>query len=148
MEQKTRSSEDIPALITLEVDWNYEPENLLGKRKDTRINRKNLLSLTDSETIPVVVRGQHYNQTGELEDLSPGGIGLIVDAVIPTGAHVKVTFFLGNQKISTDAVVSNINISTLRHRIGLKFLGLSDKKRSYITELIPSKMFKDLSNMD
>lgn len=70
-EDKTEALQnDISSLVSLEVDWEYEPENPLGKRAWARMANKDLFLLFSVKSIPVRVVSKNYDKSGQLLDIS------------------------------------------------------------------------------
>jgi hypothetical protein len=55
MVKKKENCNDIPSLDGLEVDWQFEPENPLGKRMWLRIGHVRLCQIFGVKNIPVKV---------------------------------------------------------------------------------------------
>ena len=127
--------DDIPSLENLEVDWEYSPENPLGKRAWVRISNSVLYRLFEVKLIPVKIVSKTFSKTGKLLDISPRGLAVVVDSKIEDDAHVNVGFFLGKRKVTSKAVVKNSSNFDNGFRVGIEFVELKEDHVSYITEL-------------
>lgn len=142
MTKKKVSWDNIPSLEGLEVDWDYEPDNPLGKRTTVRIGDKQLHSLIAKENTPVKLLTSSLEHKGYLVDISQGGIAVLLDSQLPTGQPVKIGFFLGNEKIVANALVRNIVAVDNKFRTGIEFVGLKKVYDEYIAGLISSSVYK------
>jgi hypothetical protein len=132
---------DIPSLDNLEVDWDYEPENPLGKRLWSRFGTADLQALLDTGTIPVKVAGRHLSTRGSLLDVSRGGLAMLLDMPMATGQLIRVSLLLGHRKIVSSAIVRNCIPMAGRHRTGVEFVDLDEECATYIAGLISSKIY-------
>ncbi len=139
--KKKISWDDIQSIDNLEIDWEYEEENPLGRRAWVRILNVDLYRLLDKKTIAVRIVSSKLNYTGYLQDISRNGLAVIVNKELKTGVPVKVGFFLGKRKIISRAVVRNSHASGSNFRIGIEFIDLPEDDASFIVELNASKCF-------
>lgn len=144
MAKEKSSWDDIPALDGLGVDWEYEPENPLGKRAWARITNIDLYSLLDAKSIPTKVVSTNFEQTGHLLDISKNGLAVLLPAQLGNGQRVKIGFFLGKRKVVSRAVVRNSLTVEGKFRIGMEFVGLDKDSEAYIISLGSAKGFKDI----
>ena len=106
--------DDIPSLDGLEVDWQFEPENPLGKRAWLRIANVELFQSLEVKNIAVKVVAKNFDGKGALVDLAQSGLGILLDTKLAESEQVKVGLFLGKQKILSRAVVRNFRLLTSR----------------------------------
>jgi hypothetical protein len=132
---------DIPSLGSLEVDWGYSPENPLGKRACARISNIDLNRLLGEKFIPIKIASKTFNHQGNLLDICPDGLALLVDRKIQEGVLVNVGFFLGKYKVTSRAVVRNSIDFEDRYRVGVKFLALQETHAVFIKGMHASKVY-------
>lgn len=130
---------DIPSLENLEVDWGYTPENPLGKRAWVRLSNNDLYRLLDADYIPVKIVAKTFNDKGNLLDISPHGIAILVDRAMKVGELLNVGFFLGKYKVTAKAVVRNSNCFENNYRVGIEFIALQEEHAAFIIGIISSK---------
>lgn len=143
MSDKKTSWDDIPSIDNLGVDWEYEPENPLGKRQWVRIVDNELHSLFTVKKIPVKILAVDQECRGYLLDVCQNGIAVLLRENLEPGEKVKVGLFLGKEKIISKGVIRNRAENGSQYRIGLEFLDLPEKASEYIAGLISSKVFTD-----
>ena len=129
---------DIPSLDGLEVDWQFEPENPLGKRAWLRIANIELFKLLGVKNIAIKVVSRNFEGKGTLVDLAQSGLAILLDTKLAESEQVKVGLFLGKQKILSRAVVRNVRDEGGRHRTGIEFVGLNKEYESFIAGIIAS----------
>jgi hypothetical protein len=139
MEKKKPNWDAIPSIVSLKVDWDYEPENPLGKRAWARIANKDLLLLFNVKSIPVKVVSKNYDKTGMLLDVSKKGLAVLLHDLLENKQMVKIGLFLGKEKVITRAIVRNINNVDDKYRVGLEFVDLEERLEEYIIGLSASK---------
>lgn len=144
MSEKKTGWENIPSLEGLGVDWEYTPENPLGKRAFARMTRKTLLDLLSAKSIPVKVVSTNYDKTGRLVDISPKGVAVELPEQLTVGQPTKIGFFLGKTKVISRTVVRNVTSLEKNYRIGLEFVGLEKETEKYIAELIAANFYKEV----
>jgi hypothetical protein len=132
---------DIPSLDNLEVDWEYSPENPLGKREWVRISNIDLYRLLEVEYISVKIVSRTFNDKGYLLDISPKGLAALVSRGMEKGTRVNVGFFLGKYKMTSHAVVRNSRVFENNFRIGIEFIGLREEHAAFITGINSSKVY-------
>lgn len=135
------SWDDIPSLENLEVDWDFEPENALGKRLWARFGPADLRASLDSESIPVKVVGRQFSKIGKLIDISKGGLAVLLDSSPGKGQPVRLNLLLGRQRVVSTAIIRNITPLKGRQRVGMEFIDLAEEVSSYIAGLISSKIY-------
>ncbi len=142
MERKKSSWDDIPSLDGLEVDWEYEPENPLGRRAWARMANKDLFFLFSVKGIPVKVVSKNYDKTGHLLDISRKGLAVLLPARLHREQPVKIGLFLGNKKVTSRALVRNTSEVEGKYRTGLEFVDLEKNLEDYIVGLSAAKGFQ------
>lgn len=141
--KKKSSWDDIPSLDGLEVDWEYEPENPLGKRAWVRMANRELFFLFGVKSIPVKVVARNYDKTGYLLDISKNGLAVLLPAQLAGEQPVKVGFFLGDKKVLSRAMVRNTSeVEGKEYRTGLEFVDLEKNLETYIIGLSAAKGFQ------
>jgi hypothetical protein len=133
---------DIPSLENLEVDWDYSPENPLGKRSWVRIPNIDLYRLLDVEYIPIRIVSKTFYKTGYLIDVSPNGLGVLVDRVMNEGVLVNVGFFLGKYKVTSKGLVENSMPFENQFRVGIRFIELQQEHATFIVGINSSKLLQ------
>ena len=134
--------DDIPSLDGLEVDWQFEPENPLGKRAWFRIANIELFKLLGVKNIAIKVVSKNFDGKGTLVDLAQSGLAILLDTKLAESELLKVGLFLGKQKILSRAVVRNVRDEGGRHRTGIEFVRLNKEYESFIAGLIASINYK------
>lgn len=142
MVKKKSNWDDIPSLDGLEVDWEYEPENPLGKRAWARMANKELLFLFAIKSIPVRVVTINYDKTGYLLDISKKGMAVMLPSRLDREQPVKIGFFLGEKKIVSRALVHNASEVEGKYRIGMEFIDLDENMEIFLVELSAAKGFQ------
>ena len=141
---KFRSGRNIPSIEGLGVDWEYEPENPLGKREMVRVEGKDLKTILGVKKIPVKVVGKNGEGKGYLVDIAVNGIAVLLDRRFNEGQPVKLGLFLGKQKVLSRAVVRSVMEQGGGLRTGMEFVDLGEEYRVHIDGLISSKVYKSL----
>jgi hypothetical protein len=131
----------IPSLENLEIDWDYSPENPLGKRSWVRISNIDLYQLLDVEYIPIKIVSKTLNKTGQLIDISPNGLGVLVDRGMKEGVLVNVGFFLGKYKVTSRGLVENFMPFENHFRVGIRFIDLQKEHATFIVGINSSRVF-------
>jgi hypothetical protein len=132
----------IPSLQGLEVDWQYEPDNPLGKRAWLRIADKELHGILGVKSIPVKVASTGFEETGYLLNIAQGGLAVLMKTMLAEGQLLKVGLFLGKQKIVTRAIVRNTREVEGRFSAGIEFVELDKDSAMYIAGVVSSKVFR------
>jgi hypothetical protein len=133
--------EEIPSLEGLMVDWDYEPENALGKRKWSRLQTTDLRSSLDAKDIPIKVVTKNINKNGSVIDISIGGLAIILDTRLAVGQLARIGLYLGRQKVISRVIVRNVSPLKGTYRIGMEFVELEEENIAYIAGLISSQMY-------
>lgn len=144
MTEKKESWDNIPSLEGLRVDWDYEPENSLGKRASARMAGKTLLALLSTKRIPVKVFSMNYDKRGNLLDISPKGVAVELSDQLGVGQPTKIGFFLGKKKVVSRMVVRNVAAFEKNFRVGLEFVGLEKETEKYIATLGAANFYKNI----
>jgi hypothetical protein len=134
--------DDIPSLEGLEVDWEYVPENPLGKRIWMRMADHDLLAVLGVKRIPIKIVAKNFEETGYVLDLSQAGLAVLLNAQLAVGQAVKLGFILGQHKVISKAVVRNVRNLEGKLRIGLEFVELAKESETFVTGLISAKVFQ------
>ena len=119
MSEKKASWDDIPSLDDLKVDWEFEPENPLGKRAHERMIATELHSVLEVKNIPVKVVANDFEGKGYLADLTPAGLAVKLDSRLEKEKPLMVGFFLGQQKIVSKVKVKNVQETDGKYKIGM-----------------------------
>lgn len=136
--------DDIPSLDGLEVDWQFEPENPLGKRAWVRIENSDLFTLLGVKSIPVKVVAKNFDEKGYLVDLAQSGLAVLLDTKLAEHQQVKIGLFLGKQKVLSRAVIRNVRDEDGRHRTGIEFVELNKESEAFIAGLISTRVYKTM----
>ncbi len=144
MTEKKAGWDDIASIEGLEVDWNYEPENSLGKRVWERMTERDLLSLFEAQSLPVQVAARNFDGLGSLVDIGQSGMAVLLDTKLALSEPVKIGFFLGKQKVMSRAVIKNVGDNGGRHRIGMEFTDFKKEYESFIAGLVSTKVYSSL----
>lgn len=135
---------EISSIEGLGVDWEYEPENPLGKREMVRVASKDLRTILGVKKIPVKVVGKNGESTGYLADIATNGIAVLLDRDFTEGQPVKLGLFLGKQKVLSRAIVRSVMQQDGGWRTGMEFVDIEEEYRAHIDGLISSKVYKSL----
>ncbi len=146
----TASWEEIPSIDNLKLDWEYEPENPLGKRSTIRLGKKQLFRILGKDSVPVSIASivpvkvlsKKSHEKGYLIDLSEEGLAVILDIEIQAESQVKVGFFLGKRKIISKGIVRNVSVLAGKYRTGIEFFQLNEENVSFIKSLHSSAVYK------
>jgi len=134
--------DNIPSLDDLGMDWDYEPENPLGKRELIRIAKNDLHALLGVKNIPIKVVSKDFDEKGTLVDVDQCGLAVSLKSSLIVKQLVKVGFFLGKQKIVTRAVVRNVTEIAGQYRTGMQFIDLKNEYEVALAAIVASKMYK------
>lgn len=132
---------EIPSIDNLKVDWNYKPENPLGKRIVVRLGQRDLFGMLDVDRVPVKIVAKRLETRGYLIDISPKGLAVAMDEDIAVGTLMRLGFFLGNHKVITRAVVRNTHNLEQGYRTGVEFIDLAEEHVGFITCLNSAKVY-------
>lgn len=142
MTDQKGSWDDIPSLDGLGVDWDYEPENPLGKRSHVRMGKVQLRPLLGGAEIFVKVVSQDGEQKATMLDITQQGIGVLLDQPLKEKQPVKIGLFLGKQKIISNGLVRNVMASGKQYRIGIEFINIKEEYATYIATLFASTAYE------
>jgi len=134
MSQKKSSWDDLPSIEGLEIDWNYEPENPLGKRADFRITGKELsLLLEEKLGIQVKMVTEFGQFLAELINVSKGGISLKTKpAKFKELQLAKIGFRLGSRPLIARGRIKYIRENKDSVLLGIEFVGLPEDDGKFI----------------
>lgn len=133
---------NIPSIGNLSVDWDYEPENPLGKRASARLSDKDLFPLLNVDAIKVQVATSEFNTRGILADLSQNGAAVYLQKKINPGTVIKLGMFLGRHKFIARGIVRNVSATEEGFRVGIEFTGVNEDDRTFIEGLHSSVSYK------
>lgn len=139
MEKKT-SWDDIPSLEGVGVEWEFKPENTLGKRSVVRINAEDISGLFEVKEIFVKIATAKETHTGRLLDVSKGGLSLSLPVSLEENLPIKVGFFLGTMKIISKALVRHVYKIGEQYATGIQFVDLNVESAEYLAGLYASKI--------
>ncbi len=134
--------DDIPSLQGLEVDWQYETEDPLGKRAWQRIVDKDLYALLGVNSIPIKLVAKSFEEIGPLLDLAQGGVSVLLKTKLAEGQLFMVGFILGNQKVISKGKIIDVISLQDKYRVGVEFVELDEDLRRYIGGIISSRVYK------
>jgi c-di-GMP-binding flagellar brake protein YcgR len=140
MTEEKKGWDDIPSLEGLQMDWDYTAENPLGKRKFQRMDNGDVRSIFEVKTILVRVATGDFTIDGTLIDISGGGLALILEKQLVVGQKVKFGFFLGTQKIISQAIVRQCVPVKSGYKVGFEFHNIKEGDSQYINGLYASKL--------
>ena len=134
----------IPSLDGLEVDWEFEAENPMGKRAYSRLTVDDLRQLYKHENIPVKLVSERGQCTAFLVDLSQGGICLRTKLSHSVNtALVKFGFIIGEHKVISRGRIKHIRKENEWTILGIEFVELTGENQDYIARLYSSAKYKD-----
>lgn len=142
MAKEKSAWDQIPSLEGLEVDWQYAPENPLGKRSWLRMADKELLEILGVKRIPVKIVSKNFEETGILLDVSQGGCSVVLRARLTEGQMLKLGFMLGKEKVISKAMVKNVASRAGGFRTGVAFVELEKAMQDFIGGLMSSKVLQ------
>ena len=106
------------------MDWQFEPENPLGKRAKVRLANSDMCSLFGVKSIPVKVVIKDFDGKGYLVDIAQSGLAVVLGTKLVQNQQVKIGLFIGRRKVFSRAIVRNVSNEQGRHRTG-KGAGMS-----------------------
>lgn len=135
MSDSQKKWDDVPSL-ELEIDWDFEPENPMGRRAYARLSSKQLHYLFQKQDIPVRIATNKRQFRGILLDVSQGGALVQTDIKrLEVSQLIKVAFFLGEEKILSKGRIRNIRKEDGNTLLGIEFVGLAENTNNFITTL-------------
>ena len=134
----------IPSIEGLEVDWDYEPDSALGRRRKVRIENEAIRSLLGDKTLYVKVVAADFEEKGMLIDLSIGGVAVMLPKSLGKEQPVRLGFFLGKDKILANGVIKNSSQSSTGCRVGIEFDKLEMAYENIITGVISSHALREV----
>jgi hypothetical protein len=146
----TTNWNEIPSIDNLAMDWNYKPENLLGKRSTERLSRKLLMLILGEGSVPVRIKpiasvkivSEKSHGKAYLFDLSEKGLAVVLDVAMKIDVLVRVGFFLGRNKIISRGIIRNVTVLAENYRTGIEFVQLENESAIFIKELKASSIYK------
>lgn len=135
---------DIPSLEGMEVDWDYKPPSLLGKRTVVRLQQDEISALFERREILVKIASAQKTYSGRLLDLSENGLSVGLSDPLPQGLTIRVGFFLGAMKINTKAEVVHARKKEAQYTMGLRFIDLNPKMATFIGGLYAAKVLHQI----
>ncbi len=133
-----KSWDDIPSLDGLSVDWEFEPDNPLGKRQYMRMTGIQLADLFSKEKMPIKIGSNKREFNGLISDLCEGGLGVDMREELPVDRVVMVGFFLGKKKIVNRAVVRWCSKNEGHFRTGMMFQQMKEEDTQFISGVYAS----------
>jgi PilZ domain-containing protein len=139
MGTNSKNWDSIPSLDEIEIDWDFEPENPMGKRAYSRLTAIELCRLFGVKNIPVVLVTEKCRVKMFLLDISQGGVSLQAKvADLKELQLVKIGFFLGKQKVISKGRIRNIRKDQDGVILGIEFVGLSEENNSFLSGIYSS----------
>jgi hypothetical protein len=139
---KKASWAEIPSLEDLQIDWDYQPENPLGKRSSVRLLKKDLQDMFEVDHVPVKIVSSKFDGKSSLIDISTNGLAVLLDIKFKVGTLLRLGFFLGRHKIISRGIVRNSSGIEGDYRIGIEFVDLEKEHTSFIACLNSSKIYR------
>jgi len=130
--------DDLPTLEGLGVDWDFKPIPPLGKRAFVRIEKENIPQMFIVDKIFVKVATVTEIYTGQLLDISKGGLSVNLPVSLEENCPLRVGFLLGPVKIISKAVVKHSRNIDNQHITGIEFIDLDSESAGYINGLYAS----------
>ncbi len=124
--------ETIESIEGLEVDWDFEPENVLGKRAYERIPAVSIFPLVGTKDLKIHVSTVHNNFSGTLLDIGVGGMAIDSSVQLEPNQSIKLGFILGRKKVISKAKVRWVKKIQESFRMGVKFVHLSEDDVTFI----------------
>lgn len=138
MAEEYTSWDQITSIEGLEVDWNYQPDSVLGKRAFFRLTQNDLSTLLGKDKIPAKVVSTDFNLNNQVVDICQIGMAVLSGKKVEIAEKVKVGLFLNKQKILSNATVRNVTEKKNHYRIGMEFDALNKDSTDYISSLVSS----------
>lgn len=141
MDSKRTTWESIPSIEGLEVDWEYDSEGYQGRRSYARMKNGEISYVLEVKEVLVRVMTGKMDLTGPLNDISQGGLSVILHKRINENMPVKVGLLLGREKIVSRAEIKQVLEVEGKFLIGMQFVDLDEDKAQYIGGIYTSKTF-------
>ena len=143
MSSDNPSWENIPSIEDLEIDWEFEPENSMGKRVYSRLTIDDLRQLLDYQDFPVKLVSERDQCVAFLVDISQSGICLrTIFSHFEDSELVKFGFILGEHKVISRGRIKHIRKENEWTVLGIEFVGLAGENENFIGQLYSSAKFK------
>jgi len=133
-----RTWDDIPNIENLEIDWDFVPENPLGKREHVRVTARDLYRLFQETEYPVNIKSGNINIEGTLVDISEGWISIKSDIELMQDQEVNIDLILGNKSIVASGIVKMVREQNWVYFLGVQFTSITKKLQAFIKEMYPS----------
>ena len=130
--------DDLPALEGLSVDWDFRPIPPLGKRAFVRIEKNEISKLFAVDKIFVFVATITETYTGQLLNISKGGLSVNLPVSLEENSPLKVGFLIGPVGITSKAIVRHSRNIANQHITGIEFIELDSESAGYINGLYAS----------
>lgn len=130
--------DDLPALESLDVDWDFKPISPLGKRAFVRITKEEIPIMFAVDNVFVQVATFTEIYTGQLLDISKGGLSVNLPVLLEENCPLRVRFLLGPVKIVSKAIVRHSRNIENQHITGIEFIDLDSESAGYINGLYAS----------
>ncbi len=124
--------ENIASIEGLEVEWDFEPENVLGKRDHERIPAASILSFIGIKDLKIHVSTVHKNFSGTLLDIGVGGMAIDSSVQLEQNQLLKLGFILGRKKVISKAQVRWVKKIQESFKMGVMFVHLSADDANFI----------------
>lgn len=139
MSKDSTNWDAIASLDELGVDWDFEPDNPLGKRAYARLTEKEICRLFQVKNIPVKLVTKTLNTKALLIDISQGGVSLRTKTTdFKESQLVKIGFFLGQMKLISKGRIKNIRKDQEWMILGIEFVGLSEDNNTFLSGIYSS----------
>ena len=134
---EARSWDDIPPLDLddLKVDWDFQPENPLGKRSSHRLVDREVVRVFGVVCIPVKIATADAIAKGLLQDISETGVAVRLPHQLRLDEKVKLGFFLGETKMLCEGTVRHVSRGPLGYTCGIHLNSLPEDLKEQIRGL-------------
>ncbi len=142
MTDKPITWDSIPSLELISDHKSSKPSD---KRICIRLSASDLNNILheQKDVIPVIVSAPgHGLLEGLVADLSHSGAKFYLPEAVDKGARTKFGITLGGRKIIADGIVKRINKRSNFFEIGIEFVNLSPIDRSFLADIISTKLVK------
>lgn len=130
---------DIPSLDDLQIDWEYEAENPLGKRANSRLTIDDLRQCQEQQDMLVKLVSERGQLKAYVVDISQGGVCLRTKLSHSGKSDlVKLGFILGQRKIISRGRIKHVRQENEWTILGIEFVGLTEENEKFIGQLYSS----------
>ncbi len=147
MSKEKPSWDDIPSIEGLEVDYDYTPESLEGKRRYVRMEINELTYMFEVTEIVVIIADESRQIKGKMNDLSQSGISVIIPKQLTKDQHVKLGFMLGRKKIVSNGLVRHARTMGSEYLVGIEFIDMEVSMKGCIAETYAAKVLEKSHKM-